>query len=328
MRDYQYSNYPPLEGLGEVKIPFLMKKILNTFIILLIPIGLAGQLKPVTDQYMLNPMSINPAFAGNRGALNIAAFYRQQWVGINGAPETMTLASDAPLLDAKLGVGLIIERDKIGVTKETSFNSNYAYKIKVGKGNLSFGLGAGLITTNTAYSDLVALQPGDEFYQADSKVYVVPDFSFGLYYTLHNYFAGFSIPELLSYNFNSDKNKYSPKALPGQYYYLFNTGYLIEINSKIKFLPSTLISFSPNEKILYDINAHFNFMDKLWAGISYRNNRSIAGLFQYQINNQLRVAYSYNVDFGKLSTYSNGSHEIMLRYEFRYKTDVVNPLIF
>ena len=77
----------------------MMKRILRSFILLLIPVTLSGQLAPVTSQYVLNPLSINPAFAGNRGALNIAAFYRRQWVGITGAPETMTLAADAPFME-------------------------------------------------------------------------------------------------------------------------------------------------------------------------------------------------------------------------------------
>ena len=46
------------------------------------------------------------------------------------------------------------------------------------------------------------------------------------------------------------------------------------------------------------------------------------------VNNQLRIGYTYDFDLGKLGRYSNGSHEAMLRYEFRYKVDVVNPLIF
>src|SRR5659263_99362 len=104
-----------------------MKRIIKSFILLLVPLSLAGQLAPVTSQYVLNPLGINPAYAGNRGALNIAAFYRRQWAGITGAPETITLAADSPLLDAKLGLGLIITSDKIGVTKETQFSTNYAY---------------------------------------------------------------------------------------------------------------------------------------------------------------------------------------------------------
>jgi len=106
-----------------------MKKILKLFILLLVPVNLMGQLSPVTSQYVLNPLSINPAYAGNRDALNVALFYRRQWTGITGAPTTMNLAVDAPFLDSKLGLGLIITTDKIGVTKETHILTNYSYKI-------------------------------------------------------------------------------------------------------------------------------------------------------------------------------------------------------
>jgi type IX secretion system PorP/SprF family membrane protein len=305
-----------------------MKKIIKTFFWLLISVNLSGQLAPVTNQYILNPLTINPAYAGNRGALNIAAFYRKQWVGITGSPETMTLSVDAPLLDAKLGLGLIISNDRIGVTKETRFNTNYSYKISMKDGILSLGLGAGIIATNTAYSDLVVIDQEDANYLVDSRVFVVPDFSFGAYYTYQNYFAGFSVPKLLGYTFNFDKNKYTLKFAPGNYNYLFNTGYIFTLGPKAKFFPSTLITFSPGEELLYDINAHFNFFDRLWTGVSYRSSRSVGALLQFAINNQLRVAYTYDFDFGKLGRYSNGSHEIMIRYEFKYKVDVVNPLIF
>jgi type IX secretion system PorP/SprF family membrane protein len=305
-----------------------MKKIVKTILLILIPAVVSGQVTPVTSQYSLNPLTINPAFAGSRGALNIAALYRRQWIGVPGAPETMTLAIDAPFLDSKLGLGIIVINDKIGVTKETQFSSEYAYKIKMGKGNLSLGLGAGLITTNTAWSDLVVVDPGDDHYLIDSRVFVVPDFSFGVYYFSQNYFAGISVPKLLSYKFDFDKNKYAMNFDPGQYYYLFYTGCVFNLSPKLRFSPSTLLTLSPRGKLLYDINAHFIIYDRFWLGASYRDNRSIAGLLQVAINNQLKVAYTYDFDFGSLGRYSNGSHEVMIRYEFRYKVNVVNPLIF
>ena len=186
-----------------------MKSIFKFFILLMVPLNMAGQLAPVTSQYVLNPLGINPAYAGNRNALNIALFYRRQWTGITGAPETMTLAADAPFLDSKLGLGFIITNDRIGVTKETHFMTNYSYKISMDKGNLSFGLGAGIIATNTAWSDLVVLDPGDESFLNSTRVFVVPDFSFGIYYSYQNFFAGLSVPKLLGYKFNYDKNKYT-----------------------------------------------------------------------------------------------------------------------
>jgi Bacteroidetes-specific putative membrane protein len=305
-----------------------MKKIFESFILLLIPLSLAGQLTPVTSQYVLNPLSINPAYAGNRGALNIAVFYRRQWAGIPGAPETMTLAADAPFLDSKLGLGFIITNDKIGVTKETHFITNYSYKINMDKGNLSLGLGAGLMTTNTAWSDLVVLDPGDETYLVNSRVFVVPDFSFGVYYSYQTYFAGLSVPKLLGYKFNFDKNKYTIMFNPNQYNYLLNAGYVYTLSQKIKLFPSTLITISPGEKVLVDLNGYASLNDRIWAGVSYRNKRSLGALIQIAVNNQFRIAYTYDFDFGTLGQYSNGSHEIMLRYEFHYKVDAISPLSF
>jgi type IX secretion system PorP/SprF family membrane protein len=305
-----------------------MKRIIKSLILLLIPLSLAGQLAPVTSQYVLNPLSINPAYAGNRGALNIAAFYRRQWAGIPGAPETMTLAADAPFLDSKLGLGFIITNDKIGVTKETHFLTNYSYKINMNKGSLSLGLGAGLITTNTSWSDLVVLDPGDENFLTNSRVFVVPDFTFGAYYSNQNYFAGLSIPKLLGYKFNYDKNKYTLMVKPGNYNYLLNAGYVYTLNQKIKLFPSTLITISPGEKLLVDLNAYVSLNDRIWAGASYRNGRSLGLLCQFAVNNQFRIAYTYDFDFGKLGQYSNGTHEIMLRYEFHYKVNAVSPLNF
>ena len=306
-----------------------MRKIITVFILLFVcTSGLVCQLTPVTDQYVLNPLVINPAFAGNRGALNIAAFYRRQWAGIPGAPETATLTLDAPFINSKLGLGLLVINDKIGVTKETRFSSIYSFRISIGDGNLALGLGAGVIATNTAWADLIVNDPGDESYLTNSRVFVVPDFSFGVYYSIRNYFTGFSVPRLLGYTFDFDRNRYTMEFAPGDYRYLFNTGYLFTLSPRLRFFPSTLLSFSPGEKVLYDINACFIMVERVWLGASYRNNRSVAGLLQLAINNQIRIAYTYGFDFGRLGSYSNGSHEIMVRYEFRYKVDVVNPLIF
>jgi type IX secretion system PorP/SprF family membrane protein len=305
-----------------------MSKIIKILLFLFIPAGLFGQLTPVTDQYVLNPLSINPAYAGNRGALNIAAFYRRQWVGISGAPVTASLILDAPFLDSKLGLGLMVINDKIGVTKQTRISSIYAFRIKMRDGNLALGLGAGIITTNTIWSDLTVNDPGDEDFLISSRILVAPDFNFGVYYSKRNYFAGVSIPKLIDNNFDFNKNRYTLKLDPGQYNYLFNTGYLFTLSPKVGFLPSTLLSFSPGEKLLYDLNAYLIIVNRIWVGASYRNERSVACLLQLAVSNKIRVAYTYDFDFGKLGRFSNGSHEVMVRYEFHFKVNVVNPLIF
>ncbi len=315
----------------------MMKKYLFPIILILLPLELLGQLTPVTDQYILNPMTINPSYAGNRGGLSVAAFYRQQWVGafyrqqwvgVSGAPRTMSLAVDAPVLSSRLGLGLYVVNDQIGVTKQTELMTSYAYRIPVGEGILAFGLGAGLVATNTAWSQLITLDPGDEYSLIDSRVFMVPDFSFGTFYSVKNYFIGFSIPRMLGYKFDFDRNKYSLRVEPGQYNFILNSGYIFPLGQKARFMPSALVSYSPGDKLLYDASAHFIIYDRLWLGATYRSTGSVTALAQFAINNQFKIAYSYNYDFGMLGTYSNGSHEVMLRYEFRYKVDVINPLVF
>jgi len=287
-----------------------------------------GQLTPVTNHYVLNPLRINPSYAGSRGGLSVAAFYRQQWVGLDGAPRTMSLELDAPVLSDKLGLGLFVVNDKIGVTRQTEVMTSYAFRISVGNGTLALGLGAGLVATNTAWSDLIVLDPGDDYFLIDSKVFVVPDFSFGTYYSGKNYFLSFSIPRLLGYRFDFDKNKYSLRVEPGNYNYVLNTGYMFPLGAKARVMPSALVSYSPGDRLLYDGSLHFILYDRVWLGATYRSTGSVTALAQFAINNQLKMAYSYDFDFGKLGTYNNGSHEVMLRYEFRYKVDVINPLIF
>jgi len=302
-----------------------MKKIILTFSILLLiaEIGV-GQTNPTTNQYVLNPMSINPAAAGESGALNISTFYGRQWVGVDGSPTTIILSADAPFADRKLGFGLMIISDKIGVTKENQLASSYAYKIELKDGILSFGLGAGIITTNTAFSELIVLDPGDEIYLTNSKTYIVPNFSFGIHYSKNNYFAGLSVPKLLNYSFDFTKNKYVFDNSIRNYSYLLNTGYIFNASEKFKIFPSLLLRLSSvpsNSKFQYDIN-------KFWIGGSYRNKRTFATMFQIQPNDQLRIAYTYNFELSQLGKYSKGSHEIMLRYIFRFSVDALDPLIF
>ncbi len=305
-----------------------MKKLISLSVLIFLPMMLMGQLTPVTNHYVLNPLRINPSYAGSRGGLSVAAFYRQQWVGLNGAPRTMSLELDAPVLSDKLGLGLFVVNDKIGVTKQTEVMTSYAFRISVGSGTLALGLGAGLVATNTAWSELIVLDPGDDYFLIDSKVFVVPDFSFGTYYSGKNYFLSFSIPRLLGYRFDFDKNKYSLRVEPGNYNYVLNTGYMFPLGPKARVMPSALVSYSPGDRLLYDGSLHFILYDRVWLGATYRSTGSVTALAQFAINNQLKMAYSYDFDFGKLGTYNNGSHEVMLRYEFRYKVDVINPLIF
>jgi type IX secretion system PorP/SprF family membrane protein len=305
-----------------------MNRVLILIVFLLLPVCILGQLSPLTNQYLLNPMSVNPAYAGSRLGLSASLLYRNQWTGMKGAPETATFSMDAPLKNERIGLGLLIVSDKIGVTKEKHLITNYAYRVDIGDGVLAFGLGAGIVITNTEWSKLEVVDEGDDFYLTDSKTFLIPSFRAGIYYSYRDFFAAFSVPKLLSYKFDYDKGKYVLENSSEENNYMLTTGGNFKLNQYINFMPSVLLSYIQGGSFNYDVNAQVNFKGKFSVGASYRSTKALEGIFQFQINNQLGIGYTYDFDMGTIGKYSNGSHQIMLRYEFSYKVNVINPLNF
>ena len=73
-----------------------MKKAFYTYILLMLSSTFVlAQQDAQFSQYMFNGIYINPAYAGYKEQLNVHAFYRNQWSGVNGAPRTGSLAVDA-----------------------------------------------------------------------------------------------------------------------------------------------------------------------------------------------------------------------------------------
>ena len=56
-----------------------------------------AQQDPQYSQYMFNQMVLNPAYAGSKEALSSSLILRNQWVGLDGAPKTITFSSHAPI---------------------------------------------------------------------------------------------------------------------------------------------------------------------------------------------------------------------------------------
>ncbi|MBL7915176.1 MAG: type IX secretion system membrane protein PorP/SprF, partial [Bacteroidia bacterium] len=91
-----------------------------------------AQFEPQFTQYMFNEMFINPAYAGSREQVAATMLYRNQWVGLEGAPKTQTASINGPLMNKKLGLGLTMMNESIGVTKQFAVYASYAYRIQVG----------------------------------------------------------------------------------------------------------------------------------------------------------------------------------------------------
>jgi len=305
-----------------------MKRIILSILIVLFQLQLSGQMFPLSDHYVVNALAINPAFAGCQDALSLTTSYRDQWVGFNDAPKSYILSVHSPVFNDRVGLGLLIENNSIGIFKETSFLGNYAYRMELREGKLALGLGFGVTIYNTAWNELVAADPNDIQLMNNPTSAVLPTFSLGTYYYTKKYFIGISMPLFLSYELDKSTGKYKINNNFSGSNYFFTTGFEFGISPQVKFLPSFLIKYHPNNAIQIDYNAQISLKDRIWLGIGYRNKDILVGMLQCQLNYQIRMAYSYDYDFSNIGKYMNGSHEIVLNYIFKFERKVIGPRQF
>jgi len=300
-----------------------MKKTLIIGLVLLLGLSSYAQQDAMFTHYMFNTLAINPAYAGSRDALTITALHRSQWVGFEGAPKTQTLTLHAPVLNDKIGLGLSILNDKIGPLNTTSFYVDFAYKIRVSKkGKLSFGLKGGV---NLVQGDLNALaldDASDESFNNSIESNLLPNFGFGIYYYTLKWYAGLSSPKLLENNFNSSVARQGTNTASEQRHYYLIAGTVFNLNKdgKLKLKPTTFIKITNGAPSEADFTAMLIFKDKIEMGVMYRTGDALGLLIGYNFTDQLRFGYSF--DWSIVNTtgkYNNGSHEVMLRYDFIYK---------
>ncbi|MFC2150977.1 type IX secretion system membrane protein PorP/SprF [Bacteroidota bacterium] len=283
--------------------------------------------EPIYSQYWVNGLAINPAYTGSRECFSNIILYRNQWMGFEGAPVTQTLSSHAPFKDEKNAVGLFIFHEEIGVSDYIDIYGNYAFRFKLGKGRLSLGLRAGATVFQGNYADINADPEGlanDLLLENESEIF--PNAGVGAYYYSNKFFVGLSVPKLLSYEIKSSTKKMSMS--PDNYDFLLTGGYLFSINQNVKLKPSFLFRYRLDNTYQVDIGGNVILYDALWLGGSFRIDDEIAFMIEYQVTDQIKAGAAYDFASGDLAGQHDGSLEIILRYEFRYKIRAVSPRYF
>ncbi len=286
-----------------------------------------AQQEPLFSQYMFNTLVINPAYAGSQESMCITASARKQWIGMNGAPSTQTLSAHSPIKNERIGLGLILINDMIGVTHQYSANAIYSYKILFDKNRrLSFGLQAGFYQFSTNLSSLATKDANDNSFYSDIKSRIIPSFGTGIYYSSSQSYIGFSVPYLVN---NILRDNSTALGLLQKRHYLITGGIVIGISPSLKIKPSMLIKGTQGVPLQFDVNANFIIKEVLWLGLSYRSKTSYNFLVQVQLNDQLRVGYSYDLPLNQLKGLVKGSHEIVVTYNFLFrKNKLITPRYF
>ncbi|WP_187262962.1 PorP/SprF family type IX secretion system membrane protein [Pontibacter beigongshangensis] len=318
-----------------------MKKYIFSLFFLLCAAGAVAQQKALYSQYMTNYYLLNPAVSGFEKDLNFKAGFRNQWVGFEGAPKTFYVSGETALfqnqrgrrsrkrIQAYHGGGGYAYTDNTGPTTRTGALLSYAYHVPLNRDlYLSSGVFAGF--------QQFRFDP-DKVHLADNSNHLdpvtrngrinafMPDLSVGTFLHSEQFYAGFSLFQVLGNRFFRAEGTAEASHL-SQHLFV-SGGYHVEIDRNITVTPSFLVKYAGPAPIQADLNVKgvYNFSkrkktafdDQVWAGLSYRTQDALVGLLGVQFMEQYQLSYSFDLTVSPMRHHSAGSHEIMLGFRVK-----------
>ncbi len=289
--------------------------------ILAVSLLLVGKVQAQQDvqytQFMFNKMYFNPAYAGGKKSTCISAIFRKQWLGIEGAPQSATFSINAPVWKKRMGLGLSVSNDQIGLTDRWTFDLSYAYRIQF-KNDATFSLGIrGTINYMTvSWNKAKLTQAFDQTVPASAASKPLPNFGAGAFYQARHWYVGLSVPRLFKNRVDFNNNTASTLEPELQQHYFLMGGVSLDIAKNVQLQPNLLLKYVANSPLDADINLSFVFFEKLLLGVTYRLGDSVDGLLQWRIVPQLAIAVSYDFTLTPLQKFNSGSFDVMLQYCF------------
>lgn len=283
-----------------------------------------GQQKPVLSQYMFSGLVLNPAYAGRHEYTSFTAMYRDQWVNVPGAPKLSTFTGQTGFKDRRVGAGFLISEDKIGVHNNLSVYGSYAYFIELRNGaKFSMGLQGGIDILRSDWSQLNLLDQGDPIFSG-SEINYFPNFGTGVFYFTDKFYVGFSVPYILTSRKTQNMDFFRDVRHSRNYY--LTGGNVFDVTPKLKLKPSFLLRVEDNMPLAIDLNANLYYDEIIDIGVSYRQGDAVIGILGLQLNKYIKFSYAYDYIISALTTYTKGSHELMLQYRINFSAPKRNRM--
>lgn len=251
-------------------------------------------------------ITYNPAATGQQKYWSANSFVRYQWVDVNNAPVTKLFNIHKYFEKPNIGLGINIVNDKLGLENNYYIKTSYSYHLKLKDETfLSMGLGAGIISKSF---DIASLQlENSETVDLNSETVLKPDFDAGFEFNNSNWTIGIASTHITNNLFRSDN------YIPARHYYFYSRYMLKEFNGV-----DLSFAYSLNSskiKTQHEINITAFCKRSMICGYSYRLNESHVIIAGMDINQRIRLLYSYDMNVGRLAGVSRGSHEVMLQFK-------------
>ena len=301
--------------------------ILLLLLSIFVNINAFSQQDPHYTQYMLNTMSVNPAYVGSKGHTVLTAIGRTQWVGFEGAPDTQNLSYDTSLALDGLGLGFNLVNDKLGPSHELYLDANVSYTIETGEeGNLAFGLKLGGRILNVDWS-LGTKDENDPNFAQNIVNRFLPTVGAGIYYHEPEWYIGLSVPNFLRQE-HYDAERVSGEVAVERLHYFLIAGYVFDLSEDVKFKPAALAKVVFGAPMSLDVSANFLFSERFRVGAAWRWDDSIAALLGLQVSDSLHIGYAYDLTTSNYNVVNSGTHEVLLRYEIFKQARIKSPRFF
>ncbi len=292
-------------------------KTIVVVLLLLNVVETKGQQMSLFSHYYWNEQFYNPAYAGSKEVLHAQVLNRLQWVGMNGAPNTLSAAVHTPLKKDNIAIGLNFYNDRIGALMTNGITGQYAYRLKFkeDKYTLSLGIQAGAEFRNLQSSRLTT-DDGlpDIINPAGFEKSWLPIFGAGAYFYGENFSIGFGVPQLLPKSIFKDEKWGIEPTLQ----YFVSGAYQWNISDDFRLLPTTTVRIQTNQPVQAEFNLNGIFYDKFMLGAGVRTDKSaiIMGQYIHEFGERkkLNIGYSYDMSWKALRTTNSGSHEIMISF--------------
>jgi type IX secretion system PorP/SprF family membrane protein len=287
-------------------------------LLLVMTLTCKAQLVPFQSMYFQNRYLANPAMAGIDQGLNIELDYRRQWSEFPGMPRTASFSTDYRAAN-KVGVGFWVNDDQSGLIRATRFGGTYAYHLPLSDRDehLSFGVSLGLndsrINTSLVNGDLT-----DQAIARYNQLKPYFDGDLGVAYTSPDWYIGVSLPDMRSTIFKTSDNIYNADLQ------LFNAiaSYKILLQSDNRaFVLEPLAAYRIVKGYNDIIDGGFNFIMSnygLYLQGIYHSNKTVGMGFGLD-HRDYALNFSYNLETGTLSNFTNGAFEIGLRLKLLRK---------
>ncbi|HLP56753.1 MAG TPA: PorP/SprF family type IX secretion system membrane protein [Fluviicola sp.] len=277
--------------------------------------GCFAQQIPHMSQWSNHQFAINPAHAGIKTCLEVQSTLRGQWINMDGAPISGWATISAPLqakrkkyLSGRHGLGGIVNYDQLGAFKQISLQLAYAGHFNFTKEDrLSLGLAFG--ATQLAF-DIEKAKPlfADPRING-SAVELKPTATFGAWWNGKNYYAGFSLYQMIPQKWKSigSDAKFSMHAM-------VSGGYRMPLNQEWSLLPAAYIGFAKAAPMDFQLQALVDYRSRLITGLGFRNTDAVIGFLGFRFEERWRIMYSYDFILSPLRSGTFHSHELTIGF--------------